>query len=564
MKLDRGFWDESAVIRDTDRRASVASPASPLTVVPRRRRLTLAACAALLLAVAARPAAAAPKRIGVPKFGGAQEALVRKKVMQILKAHGFELVRSRDMEEGLERSGGSLDAEDGLQKLAKELALAAIVTGDVSGKRAKLVVHDGFDGAVLGDAVFGGANPRKLAAEVGKSFWRKLGGEITRGRVPAGAKKGQKASSPEDNEDATEGGAAAAEESKPKPEAEAPPPETAEPAATPAPNKKPKMEGEAPSGEAAPGINTKLPWLDVEIGGGGLNRKLSYHQNVSTNTLLPYSLAFGPVAVADGVIYPFDRPVGGYLGNLGFEGGIQQGFLISSAVPGGGKYNNVVHDFDGGVRFRFVLGNDATTDLHISATVGEDAFTFTATDRGSLQIPDAIYRYVRPGLGLNLPLGDSGFSVRFGAGYRYITNRGGPQISGPNFFPHLTVAGADAEFQAGYRLSDLIELRVGGELRRYWYNMHSLATDLTAGNGYAAGGAIDQSFTFTATLAFLLGGTNPRAASAGAAEEAAPPPKPKARARKPIMEDATTDDASSGGGSDEGGGHKSGGDSDEP
>jgi len=33
-------------------------------------------------------AQAAGKRVGVPKFNGAQEALVRKKVMAVLKAHG--------------------------------------------------------------------------------------------------------------------------------------------------------------------------------------------------------------------------------------------------------------------------------------------------------------------------------------------------------------------------------------------------------------------------------------------------------------------------------------------
>ncbi len=40
-------------------------------------------------------AVAAGKRAGVPKFEGAQEAVVRKQVMAVLKAHGFELVKSR-------------------------------------------------------------------------------------------------------------------------------------------------------------------------------------------------------------------------------------------------------------------------------------------------------------------------------------------------------------------------------------------------------------------------------------------------------------------------------------
>jgi len=99
---------------------------------------------ALLLSSAAAQAAGG-KRIGVPKFEGAQEALVRKEVMKSLKSHGFQVVGSRAMADAISSTGASLDSDDGLQKLAKELSLAAIVTGEVGPKRAKIVVHDGGD-----------------------------------------------------------------------------------------------------------------------------------------------------------------------------------------------------------------------------------------------------------------------------------------------------------------------------------------------------------------------------------------------------------------------------------
>src|SRR3954451_1769150 len=153
-------------------------------------------------------AEAAGKRVGVPKFEGAHEAAVRKKLMQSLKAHGYALVRSREMQEAMRRTGAASDSRDGLKTLAKELALSAIVTGEVASKRAKLVVHDGADGSVLGDASFSGANPRKLAKAVGLTFWKKLGPEIARGHVPADAKKPGKSSgavSPEDDEGSEKG-----------------------------------------------------------------------------------------------------------------------------------------------------------------------------------------------------------------------------------------------------------------------------------------------------------------------------------------------------------------------
>ena len=109
--------------------------------------------------------------------------------MKSLKAHGFEVVGSRAMADAISSTGASLDSDDGLQKLAKELSLSAIVTGEVGPKRAKIVVHDGGEGSILGDGSFSGANPRKLGTEVGLTFWKKLGPDVGRGHVPSGAKK---------------------------------------------------------------------------------------------------------------------------------------------------------------------------------------------------------------------------------------------------------------------------------------------------------------------------------------------------------------------------------------
>ena len=172
-----------------------------------RTAWALASVATLLL-LSSADAKADGKRIGVPKFEGAQEAAIRKKVMQALKAHGYQLVRSREIQEAVSRTGAAVDTRDGLKRLAKELALSAIVTGEVAAKRAKIVVHDGADGSLLGDASFSGAHPRKLAKAVGLTFWKKLGADIARGHVPPDAKKPGKsagAASPEDDESSEAG-----------------------------------------------------------------------------------------------------------------------------------------------------------------------------------------------------------------------------------------------------------------------------------------------------------------------------------------------------------------------
>jgi hypothetical protein len=472
-------------------------------------------------------AEAAGKRIGVPKFEGAQEALVRKKVMASLKSHGFVVVGSRDMQDAISSSGASLDSDDGLVKLAKELALSAIITGEVGPKRAKIVVHDGGEGSILADASFAGANPAKLATAVGLEFWKKVGPDVGRGHVPEGSKK---AKAPAEDESASSAEGEGGAEATPKPKAEAAEGEGGGSEEAPPPKKKhkPKMEEAPPAEASAPAVPSGLPWFDFEVGIGGLNRALSYNQNVQLNgslALLPYTLGLGPIAVANVVAYPLDPVLGGAVGNIGAEVEIQQGFAISSTLSSGTSYSNVVHDFAGGARYRFPFaGSD---DIYLSVTGGEDAFTFTGANRPSLPIPDTIYHYIRPGLGMHLLVGNA-ITVAVAGGYRAVLNSAGPQLSDPKtgLFPHLTVAGADAELVGGYRLSEMFEARLGVEWRRYWYNMHSQPMDRAI-----AGGMVDQSFAVTARIALLIGGSSAPKSEGGGAEEPPPPPPPNPKGR---------------------------------
>jgi hypothetical protein len=524
-------------------------------------RIRFGAFGVALILMSATAAHAAAKRVGIPKFDGKHEALVRKNVMKALRAHGFELVKSREMAHAISRTGAHLDSDDGLKTLAKELALSAIITGEVGPRRAKIVVHDGSEGSVLGDASFAGANPRKLSTEVGRDFWRKLGADVGRGQVPKGAKKPEKSAvsdAPEDNEESPEGGNEA--EAKPKVEpaaesSETPAAESDKPAAH---GKKPKMET-PPEETGVAGAPTTLPWIDIFVAGGGLNRSLSYHQDISSSPLFPYSLGVGPAVTGKLVFYPLAALLPGALDGLGVEGGIEQVFVSSSLAAGGASFSNVVHEFDGGLRYRipFGLGND----LYFSGTGGEHAFTFSSsipTDRINLRLPDAIYHYVRPGAGVRFALPNN-LSLSVAAGYRYVFNKAGSQITSDNFFPRLTVAGADAEVELGYAINRYFEVRAGGEWRRYWFNMHA-----QAGDKYITGGAVDQYFTFTAGLAFLYGGGEPRPASGGGSEEPPPPPPPKPNAGRRHSSDSDSDEKS-GGDSDpsDSGADKSGGNDDQ-
>ncbi len=532
-------------------------------------------CLALLLGVLFTTVAeAAPKRVGVPKFDGTQEALVRKKVMQILKSHGYDLAKSREMEIGLANTGALLDNDEGFQKVAKELALSAIVTGEIGKKRAKISVHDGKDGALLGDASFAGANPRKIMAEVGRDFWKKLGGEIERGKTPSGAKKPQKvaaAESPEDDEttpDTASGGEGAAEPApeprKSKAEAVAAAEgggegEEAAPKKKKKKKKKTRMEGEGDVVQEE-GPEVIPPTFDVTFGPGFINRSLAYNDDRSNPGLRPYTLGAGPAVAFSLIWYPLGPFTDGELKNVGIEGHIEQAFLVSSSLPPDSmgvvqKFGTSIHEFSGGVRYRMTFGDGHF--LFGSLTGGEHAFTFKSTatgERSTLDIPDTIYRFLRPGVGIHFQL-PMQLSFQASAGFRYVFNGGG-QFKDV-FFPYSTVNGVDAEVYVGYHITPQMELRVVGSFRRYFSSMNCAATvngavvnrcDRSAAGlpNFTAGGAVDQYFSGAAVLAFTLGGTEIETA---AADEPPPPPKRKRKAESEEEEPGAGGD--NGGGGDE-------------
>jgi hypothetical protein len=506
---------------------------------------------AVVVCLWAGAAAAAGKRVGVPAFDGAQEALVRKKVMAVLQAHGFELAKSRQISAALQSTGARLDSNDGFQALAKELALNAIVTGEVGKKKAKITVYDGREGSTLGDATFSGANPKKLAADVARNFWRKLGAAVNRGRVPSNAKKGQKAvaESPEDAVDtsATEG----EEEEKPAPPKKAPVAEAEKEKGTEEGEEKPKKKKQKEEQEEEPsGPSVVPPTLDVAVGARVLMRNFTYHQPLSK--LRPYKLGGAPAAALDLIWYPLSYLTDGFAQHLGIEVHLEQAFAISSKIgagdpdfPDGAKFNTVVHEYAGGLRFRVPFGGGS--QFYVSATGGEHAFVFRSSgtsNRHNLDIPDVIYRYAQPAVGIRFEL-PADLSLDLSTGYRYIFNGGG-QIK-DTYFPHLGVGGVDMKAAVGWRVTPNIEVRATGELRRYFFSMNSRPEDAgqEAAGVRISGGAVDQYVTGTVSIAFMFGGSEP----AGEPEESSPPPaKKKAKA---AAEGDEEEGSSEGGGGDE-------------
>jgi len=405
-------------------------------------------------------------------------------------------------------------------------------------------------------------------AAVGSGFWAKLGSAVEQGKTPSGAKKPSKAvaEAPEDNENTPD--AAGGGEGEEAPPAAEPPKKKKTVAeaeggggggegeeAPPPPKKKKKKKKVKMEGEGADVVEEDTnevipPTVDAQAGFGFINRSLVYNQDRSNPNLRTYSLGAGPAFVGSIVFYPIALFTDGPIKNLGFEVNGEQAFFIASPNPDNAsqKFGNVVHEYSGGVRYRVPFG--AGHYAYGSVIGGEHAFTFTsmgASDRSTLDIPDTIYRFIRPGVGIHFEL-PAQLSLSLSGGFRWVFNNGGQFHD--TFFKYSTVNGVDAQLGAGYRFASWGEVRAVGDFRRYFSSMNCNATNMVCDPRFLAGGAVDQYLSGSVMFAFTWGGTEIKMPEE--AEEAPPPPK---RKRK------HAEDEDSGGG--EGGGDSGGGGDDQ-
>src|SRR6185295_9042908 len=225
-----------------------------------------------------------------------QEALIRKAVMQAIKANGYDMIKSRQIETTASSIGASLDSNDGYRALAKELSLSAFVTGEVGRKKATLTVRNGADGTVNAEETWSGPNPRKLAADVARTFWRRLGSAVERGKPPTGAKKASKvpvvAEAPEDAEDAPDGASSDAPSKSDDKVAEADsPPKSRRRAAASADASASATEGsveKSAESESEPVSNDAPRALDAWIAPRGFFRTLTFNQRARDTTVSDY------------------------------------------------------------------------------------------------------------------------------------------------------------------------------------------------------------------------------------------------------------------------------------
>ena len=507
----------------------------------------LLACAVLLVATLAAPAASAAGkggRVGVVVLRGAGEGVVRAKITNALKANGYQVVGGQQLESTASGLGASLDTDAGFKAVARELNISAFVAGELSRKKADLVVRNGADGAVLGDASFAGANPKKIAAQVGADFWRQLGPAIRLGKAPSGAKTkaaiAEEAPPPEEEEAAAPPPPPPEPKKKSKKAARAEEESTTEPAPARA-----EEAGEAESkpsrksAEAAPAEEEEEssassaavgPALTLGVGGQALFRRLDWNQDRAR--LPPYALSPGPQASLWLEAYPAAMFSKGFAGNVGVFGDFNLGFGVTSTTTDGAKLTTKFQDFLAGVKVRLPV--NAFTP-YASVAYGAQSFRLESSTGTSSIVPSFAYKLLRVGLGTRVAIGSIA-SLDVGAAFLLVTDPGAKagEIKSQAFFPNTTANGLDLGLSVSYRLMKWVGVRAGVNFRQY-----GLDFKVTPQSALIVGGATDRYITAGAGVEIMLDGMGGGAAASGDDDdekEAEPPPPPKKKKKKAAEE----------------------------
>jgi hypothetical protein len=470
-----------------------------------KRVMAFAAGVVVVLAWTAG-ASAQDQRVGI-RIVGKGDVLIRSKVGEVLATNGCKLTSHQQVEAAARSLKRGFDGAGDISAIARKLKLSAIVTGEVNAPagKARIIVHNGANGAVTADATFvvkGGAD--KLAETVLRTLWSRIGSGIENAR-PASGKAEEVASKPSGKEKRAEVAAAAAADEKEEEEEadkaeEEPPPKKAEekraskrngdsdaadrqertPTTVRKKAKKAKRSSEDDEDEDGGGATGEFPALVLEIGPRFLSRNLSYSKDFGS-AILPFVVNYRTAMGFSAVWFPAAHMTTSFISNVGVvvDGEYASTFISKSPPPDSLGYPTKSSDYFGGIRVRTILGS--FIEPSVTAGLGHHAFVFgsgPAAPRNGINVPDMDYSYLRLGGNVRLQL-PAGISVMAGAGYRAVTSPGKQayQIQSAQYFPKATVTAFDAIVGVGYRLHPLVEVRAGYDLRHYVFKTNAVASD---------------------------------------------------------------------------------------
>ena len=413
----------------------------------------------------------AQARVGVGSFEGPSGSRARASVVQAIEKDGATVVGENDVQAAADASHADIATGTGRMAVARELKLSALVAGVVQHARggqlnARITVYDGATGSQLGEATIGARAPA-LVRRVRAEFSSELGAAIAQGRAPETEADTEPAPAVEAESDAVT-------EAEPKPDvADRPEPEP----------------------EAAHQPRPRA--LEVSLGVRVQTR--GFHYNDALTSLGEHSLDPTPAARLELRWYPAAHFTDGFIANLGLDVHAQMMWPVD-ATRGSLSFNTTSKAFGAGLRLRVPLGAPDKNELGVLVGYGVQDFVIDDASGGQKPgVPAVSYGFVRIGADGRWVLSSS-LSLDLRAAYLVLTGYG--QLAAPAWYPHTSGGGVEADLTLGIALSEMLAIRVGAGMVRYFMSLNPKPTD--AGvlvNGRIAGGATDQMLYGTAGLA---------------------------------------------------------------
>ncbi len=422
---------------------------------------TASAAAAPTVASRVEPPAPEQPRLVVRPFKGTQSAKVRGAAVRGLIKEPVELYPNSKFADQAESLGANLQSDGGHVAPAVSLAVSGLFEGDVLHEdgvwSAYIRLVDGRSAAVVSQHYYDASSLsgllKKVQGDVGPDFRKEIEklGVVAPGTVAAAPVAATVAA-----------------------------PVKTEPKKEPAPEKTKSKRKKKGRGPAA---------VDIEADFRIVRRTFDYNDVVSDN-LRDYELKAGPGVALKFQYFPGAHFTDGVGAQFGIDFEWERVFDFESTNAEGGSFPTQAQQFLIGLRWRYPTGR---WEPFVVADYGVQKFEIGVSgppvpgEDNTAGVPGVRYEFFRIGGGFRVALGkNETYIIGANIAFRGVFNVGG--IGSYAWFPEAKANGMDAGLVVGFALPLGFEIRIGGDYRRYWFDLNPVAPNPP----YVAGGALDQ------------------------------------------------------------------------
>ena len=413
------------------------------------------------VAAAQEPPPPDQPRVVVRPFKGTQSAKVRGAAVRGLSKEPIELYPNSKFADKAKSLGANLQSDGGHVAPAVSLAVSGLFEGDVLHEdgvwSAYIRLVDGRSSAVVSQHYYESGSlsglMKKVQDDVGPDFRKDISklGVVAPGAVAVAPVV-----------------------------AAAPAPVKVDPKKEPAPEKSKSKRKKKSEGPAA---------VDIEADFRIVRRTLEYNDDLDGD-LRNYELKAGPGVALKFQYFPGAHFTDGLGAQFGIDFEWERVFKFDSKRDDGASFPTQSQQFLIGLRWRYPTGR---WEPFVVADYGVHNFEFGVSgppvpgEDNTAGVPGVRYEFFRIGGGFRVAMGKNDtFILGANIALRGVFKVGG--IGTYAWFPEAKANGMDLGLVFGFALPLGFEIRIGGDYRRYWFDLNPVAPDPP----YVAGGALDQ------------------------------------------------------------------------